>query len=115
MTKLKLGTFVDEKPVKLTLELPAALHRDLVAYAAIRARGYHPTKLIAPMLEGLWRPIECFAGKFARTDHCGLHRETMRPNVAYLTVSPGTLIAFKLRDMALARLSSRLVPGIIAQ
>jgi hypothetical protein len=56
MTKLKLGTIVDEKPVKVTLELPAALHRDLVAYAAILARDTQqqitdPTKLIAPMLE----------------------------------------------------------------
>ena len=32
MAKLKLGTIEDDKPVKLTVELPAALHRDLVAY-----------------------------------------------------------------------------------
>ena len=32
MAKLKLGTIPDEKPVKLTIELPAAIHRDLVAY-----------------------------------------------------------------------------------
>ncbi len=33
MTKLKLGAIEDDKPVRLTIELPAALHRDLVAYA----------------------------------------------------------------------------------
>ena len=33
MSKLKLGTIEDDKPVKLTIELPAAVHRDLVAYA----------------------------------------------------------------------------------
>jgi hypothetical protein len=33
MTKLKLGPLADDKPVKLTIELPAAVHRDLVAYA----------------------------------------------------------------------------------
>lgn len=33
MTKLKLDAIVDEKPVKLTLDIPAALHRDLLAYA----------------------------------------------------------------------------------
>ena len=33
MTKLKLGTIEDDKPVKLTVELPAAVHRSLVAYA----------------------------------------------------------------------------------
>ena len=32
MAKLKLGTIPDDKPVKLTVELPAAIHRDLVAY-----------------------------------------------------------------------------------
>lgn len=35
MAKLKLGPIADDKPVKITLELPASLHRDLVAYAAI--------------------------------------------------------------------------------
>jgi hypothetical protein len=56
MTKLKLGPIVDEKPVKATLELPASLHRDLVAYADALARETgqqvtDPVKLIVPMLE----------------------------------------------------------------
>ncbi len=34
MTKLKLGPLADDKPVKMSVELPAAVHRDLVAYAA---------------------------------------------------------------------------------
>ena len=29
MAKLKLGPIADDKPVKVTLELPAGLHRDL--------------------------------------------------------------------------------------
>ncbi len=33
MGKLKLGPLEDDKPVKLAVELPAALHRDLLAYA----------------------------------------------------------------------------------
>ena len=33
MTKLKLGPLVDDKPVKLNIELPASIYRDLVAYA----------------------------------------------------------------------------------
>ena len=33
MPKLKLGTLLDDKPVKLTIELPAQLNRDLIAYA----------------------------------------------------------------------------------
>jgi hypothetical protein len=32
MAKLKLGTIADDKPTKLTIELPATVHRDLVAY-----------------------------------------------------------------------------------
>ncbi|EQB03093.1 DUF2274 domain-containing protein [Sphingobium baderi] len=56
MTKLKLGPLADDKPVKLTVELPAAVHRDLVAYAAALAAETGgppaaPEKLVAPMLE----------------------------------------------------------------
>ncbi len=55
MTKLKLGPLVDDRPVKLTVELPAPVHRDLVAYAAALAADTGaspatPEKLIAPML-----------------------------------------------------------------
>ena len=38
MAKLKLGAVADDKPVKLTVEFPATIHRDLVAYAEILAR-----------------------------------------------------------------------------
>jgi hypothetical protein len=31
MTKLKLSSIPDERPVKITIELPAAVHCDLVA------------------------------------------------------------------------------------
>jgi len=56
MTKLKLGALSDDKPVKIAVELPATLHRDLVAYAEILARETgkplaDPMKLIVPMLE----------------------------------------------------------------
>ncbi len=54
MTKLKLGAIPDDKPVKVSVELPAELHRDLVAYADLLARetgqSHEPVKLIAPML-----------------------------------------------------------------
>ena len=40
MAKLKLGPIADHKPVKITLELPAALHRDLVIYADSRTRDW---------------------------------------------------------------------------
>ena len=56
MTKLKLGPIVDDKPVKVTIELPAQLHRDLVAYAAALGREQgqtigDPLRLIVQMLE----------------------------------------------------------------
>jgi hypothetical protein len=54
MAKLKLSAVPDDRPVKLTVELPAVVHRDLVAYADVLARQngqkVEPTKLIAPML-----------------------------------------------------------------
>ncbi|MGY6250847.1 DUF2274 domain-containing protein [Bosea thiooxidans] len=56
MAKLKLGPIADDKPVKVTLELPASLHRDLGTYADILAREAgqspgNPVRLIVPMLE----------------------------------------------------------------
>jgi hypothetical protein len=55
MAKLKIAGLTEEKPVKVTLELPASVHRDLVAYAEILGQqNAHsisdPTKLIAPMV-----------------------------------------------------------------
>jgi hypothetical protein len=55
MAKLKLGAIPDDKPVKLSLDLPAAIHRDLVAYAEALSRETgqpvsDPAKLIGPML-----------------------------------------------------------------
>jgi hypothetical protein len=55
MAKLKIGALADDRPVKVTVELPAAVHRDLVAYAEALARETarpvnDPLKLIAPML-----------------------------------------------------------------
>jgi hypothetical protein len=55
MAKLKLGAIEDDKPVKLTIELPATVHRDLVAYAEALARetqqaNIEPARLVAPML-----------------------------------------------------------------
>jgi hypothetical protein len=56
MGKLKLGPLEDDKPVKISVELPASVHRDLVAYAEAMAREagqlpIEPGKLIAPMIE----------------------------------------------------------------
>ena len=71
MTKLKLGPLVDDKPVKFAIELPAAVHRDLSAYAdALAAEtgddAVRPEKLIAPMLERFMATDRGFA-KHRRT------------------------------------------------
>ncbi|SHN84429.1 DUF2274 domain-containing protein [Bradyrhizobium erythrophlei] len=55
MIKLKIGSIPDDKPVKLAVELPANVHRDLLAYAEVLARDTgqavtDPSKLVAPML-----------------------------------------------------------------
>jgi hypothetical protein len=56
MTKLKLGPIADDRSVKVTLELPASLHRDLKTYAEILDResgqpATEPVRLIVPMLQ----------------------------------------------------------------
>ena len=54
MTKLKLGPIADDKPVKIAVELPGVLHRDLTEYGPLLAEGgapVEPAKLIVPMLE----------------------------------------------------------------
>jgi len=65
MTKLKLGLFVGDKPVKLTLELSAQVHRDLVAYAEVLAaesgQAVDPAKLVAPMLARFMATDRAFA------------------------------------------------------
>jgi len=66
MTKLKLGPLADDKPVKVAVELPAAVHRDLVAYAEVlrRVNGQplaEPAKLIVPMIERFMATDRAFA------------------------------------------------------
>jgi hypothetical protein len=70
VTKLKLGAIDDEKPVKITIELPAAIDRDLKAYADLLKRESgqcvsDATKLIAPMLKRFMATDRVFT-KFKR-------------------------------------------------
>lgn len=57
MNKLKLSAIPNDKPVKITVELPAPVFRDLQAYAIILAKANEeavppdPAKLIAPMIQ----------------------------------------------------------------
>jgi hypothetical protein len=73
MPKLKLSAIADDKPVKLTVELPAVVHRDLLAYAEALAREtgqsiVDPSKLVAPMLARFMATDRAFA-KARRKSH----------------------------------------------
>jgi hypothetical protein len=54
MSKLKLGTIVDDKPVRLSIEISAAAYRDLIAYAEVleqeTGEAAKPVQLVGPML-----------------------------------------------------------------
>jgi hypothetical protein len=71
--RLKLASLLDDTPVKLTIELPAAVHRDLVAYGEALAeaggRVVDPVKLAPAML-----------ARFMSTDRAFARRR--RPNPA---------------------------------
>lgn len=73
MTKLKIGALPDERPVKVSIELPASVHRDLLAYAkAVASESGQPIsepgKLIAPMLARFMATDRGFA-KLRRAVH----------------------------------------------
>jgi hypothetical protein len=66
MTKLRLTALNNDKPVKVTVELPATVHRDLVIYTEILSREGNqpisdPLKLIAPMLARFMATDRAFA------------------------------------------------------
>ncbi len=66
MTKLKLSAVQDDKPVKISIEIPAAVHRDLAAYAEALAKeagqaAIEPAKLVAPMIARFMAADRAFA------------------------------------------------------
>ncbi|ESY62545.1 hypothetical protein X743_34415 [Mesorhizobium sp. LNHC252B00] len=66
MAKLKLGAVADDKPVKISLELPATVHRDLIVYAEVLGRETgqpvgEPARLIVPMIERFMATDRAFA------------------------------------------------------
>jgi hypothetical protein len=66
MTKLKLSAVPDDRPVKIAIELPAAIHRDLALYAEALAQetgqpAVEPAKLVAPMLAHFMAADRAFA------------------------------------------------------
>jgi hypothetical protein len=56
MTRLTLADFANEKPVRLTVEVSARLHREMLTYATVLNGGDTkgaptPERLIPPMIE----------------------------------------------------------------
>jgi hypothetical protein len=64
---LKLAGLQDDTPVKLTIELSADVHRDLVRYGAAlseaEGRGFTPSQLIGPMLSRFMAADRTFASQ----------------------------------------------------
>ncbi|MBN9564005.1 MAG: DUF2274 domain-containing protein [Alphaproteobacteria bacterium] len=89
MAKLKLGTIPDDKPVKLTIELPAVIHRDLVAYANALGRetgqgAVEPAKLIGPMLVRFMATDRAFA-KVRRSESAAQRAQSEKSGSEKLT------------------------------
>jgi hypothetical protein len=66
VTKLKLSSVPDDRPVKVTIDLPAAIHRDLALYAEALAKensqaAVEPAKLIPPMITRFMASDRAFA------------------------------------------------------
>ncbi len=89
MAKLKLGPIADDKPVRLTAELPAAVHRNLLAYADALGRetgkAVEPAQLVAPMLARFMAADRAFA-KTQRRAESSFEVHVVAPAMA---VSPG--------------------------
>lgn len=57
MSRLRLGPIGDDKPIKISIDLPAAIHRDLLSYGKAHAAEnglgapLPVERLIGPMLE----------------------------------------------------------------
>lgn len=81
MPKLKLGPILDDRPVKLTIELPAQLNRDLIAYAEVLGRetgqSIEPAKLIGPMLARFMSTDRAFAR--SRRQNLATERSNRQP------------------------------------
>ncbi len=74
MSKLKIVSVEDDKPVTMTIKLPAAVHRDLIIYVEILAQQSgqsikDPSQLIAPMV-----------ARFMATDRAFMRGRRLRQN-----------------------------------
>ncbi len=83
MAKLKLGPIADEKPVRLTAELAAAVHRDLLAYADALGRetgqAVEAAHMVGPMLARFMATDRAFA-KARKSPRSGVKLEDGSPD-----------------------------------
>ncbi|WP_303831569.1 DUF2274 domain-containing protein [Asticcacaulis taihuensis] len=73
MAKLKLGALLDDKPVKITADIPAETHRNLVAYAQALEKETgqpvsDPARLIPAMLDRFMASDRAFTKSSRRTE-----------------------------------------------
>ncbi|WP_343699204.1 DUF2274 domain-containing protein [Caulobacter sp.] len=74
MSKLKLRPLEDEAPVKMTLDVPPATYRNLMAYAQAHAaqtggKVAEPVRLVVPMLDQFMASDRVFTrGRKGRAD-----------------------------------------------
>lgn len=65
MAELRLKKIVDERPVKISVELPLPVYHDLVRYAELMSetdeKGVEPHKLVAPMVKAFMASDRGFA------------------------------------------------------
>ena len=66
MFQLKLNAIEDDKPVRLTIDMPATVHRDLAVYAealgqATGKAAIEPAKLVPPMVARFMATDRAFA------------------------------------------------------
>lgn len=70
MARLKIGSISDDTPVKLSVVLPATVHRDLMSYAQAMSKesgqAVEPAQLVGPMLLRFMATDRAFA-KWRRT------------------------------------------------
>jgi len=75
VSKLKIAAIDDDRPVSLTIRMPASTHRDLIAYAEIlkleSGRPVDPASLIVPMLTRFMATDRAFARARRKQLHKG--------------------------------------------
>ncbi|GDX39514.1 hypothetical protein LBMAG20_17290 [Methylocystaceae bacterium] len=65
MNKLRLGPVIEEKPVRVSIDISAPIYRELVAYGSLLAKEtgqtkIEPIKLIVPMIEKFIKSDKAF-------------------------------------------------------